>query len=431
MQKKNICLINESFPPIIDGVANVVVNYASILSDKYGAATVVTPYVPDADDSAYSFPVVRIPSFDLSKRIGYRAGYPFGAETLRLLEDKGFDLIHCHSPFAAAVLARALRERIHVPIVYTYHTKFDIDIANAIRGKLLQEEACRFFISNISSCDEIWTVSRGAGKNLESLGFEGTWRVMPNGVDLPKGTVSEDLIQAVTKDYDLPKDVPVFLFVGRMMWYKGIRIILDALKLLKQRRVDFRMVFVGKGNDLGEITAYAEELELTDCVFFSEPQYDRALIRAWYCRADLFLFPSTFDTNGLVVREAAACSLASVLVRGSCAAEDIEDDVSGFLIEESAGALAEKLVALCAAPQKMKQVGQNAQDMIYISWDDAVAKAAERYDVVMDAYKKGAYPERVSPGSETIRAIESLITSIERSRARMQQNMEAFKDWLN
>lgn len=69
-------------------------------------------------------------------------------------------------------------------------------------------------------------------------------------------------------------------------------------------------------------------------MFFTSPQYDRSVIRAWYCRGDLFLFPSTFDTNGLVVREAAACELASVLVRGSCAAEDITDGRNGFLIEE-------------------------------------------------------------------------------------------------
>ena len=37
---------------------------------------------------------------------------------------------------------------------------------------------------------------------------------------------------------------------------------------------------------------------------------DREILRAWNTRADLFLFPSTFDTNGLVVREAAACGLA-------------------------------------------------------------------------------------------------------------------------
>ncbi|MFR0768588.1 MAG: hypothetical protein ACLSHO_02310 [Dysosmobacter sp.] len=57
--------------------------------------------------------------------------------------------------------------------------------------------------------------------------------MMENGVDMPRGRVSEEAIAAATADYDLPEGVPVFLFVGRMMWYKGLRIILDALKLLQ------------------------------------------------------------------------------------------------------------------------------------------------------------------------------------------------------
>lgn len=220
------------------------------------------------------------------------------------------------------MLARALRDRIHVPLVFTYHTKFDIDIANAIKGKLLQEEAKKVLVDNITACDEVWTVSHGAGENLKSLGYQGGYLVMPNGVDFPKGRVDESLVREVTKDFDLPENVPMFLFVGRMMWYKGLKIILDALKLLREQGTVFRMVFVGNGGDREEVISYCESLRLSDCVFFTAPAYDRNVIRAWYCRADLFLFPSTFDTNGLVVREAAACGLGSVLVRGSCAAED-------------------------------------------------------------------------------------------------------------
>ena len=86
--------------------------------------------------------------------------------------------------------------------------------------------------------------------------------------------------------------LPLFLFVGRMMWYKGIRIILDALKKLSESGRDFRMVFVGGGNDKDEIVAYCESLGLSDRVFFVAPIHDRSAIRAWYCRGDLFLFPS-------------------------------------------------------------------------------------------------------------------------------------------
>ena len=314
MEQRSICLINDSFPPVTDGVANAVVNYAKILTENGKQATVVTPAYPGADDSQFAFPIVRYPSVDLTKLVGYHAGLPFSSQTLETLAEKNFDLIHCHCPVTSAMLARALRDRIHVPLVFTYHTRFDIDIANAIKGKLLQEEAKKVLVDNITACDEVWTVSHGAGENLKSLGYQGDYLVMPNGVDFPKGRVDESLVRKATKDFDLPENIPMFLFVGRMMWYKGLKIILDALAMLKTQGRPFRMVFVGNGGDREEVIAYSEKLGLSDCVFFTAPAYDRNVIRAWYCRADLFLFPSTFDTNGLVVREAAACGLGSVLI---------------------------------------------------------------------------------------------------------------------
>lgn len=428
MEQRSICLINDSFPPVTDGVANAVVNYAKILTENGKRATVVTPAYPGADDSQFDFPIVRYPSVDLTKLVGYHAGFPFSSQTLETLVERDFDLIHCHCPVTSAMLARALRDRIHVPLVFTYHTKFDIDIANAIKGKLLQEEAKKVLVDNITACDEVWTVSHGAGENLKSLGYQGDYLVMPNGVDFPKGRVEERLVHEVTKDFDLPENVPMFLFVGRMMWYKGLKIILDALAMLKTQGTQFRMVFVGNGGDREEVIAYSEKLGLSDCVFFTAPAYDRNVIRAWYCRADLFLFPSTFDTNGLVVREAAACGLGSVLVRGSCAAEDIRDGESGFLIEENAESMARMLTALSRNPEAMQRVGKTAQDEIYISWKDAVTHAQARYEVVLENFKAGKYLAHNRQSDEAFHAISSYLAAVGRGQEKIKLRMEELSE---
>ena len=428
MEQRSICLINDSFPPVTDGVANAVVNYAKILTENGKKATVVTPAYPGADDSQFDFPIVRYPSVDLTKLVGYHAGFPFSSQTLETLVERDFDLIHCHCPVTSAMLARALRDRIHVPLVFTYHTKFDIDIANAIKGKLLQEEAKKVLVDNITACDEVWTVSHGAGENLKSLGYQGDYLVMPNGVDFPKGRVDESLVREVTKDFDLPENVPMFLFVGRMMWYKGLKIILDALAMLKTQGRPFRMVFVGNGGDRDEVIAYSEKLGLSDCVFFTAPAYDRNVIRAWYCRADLFLFPSTFDTNGLVVREAAACGLGSVLVRGSCAAEDIRDGESGFLIEENAESMARMLTALSRNPEAMQRVGKTAQSEIYISWKDAVTHAQARYEVVLENFKAGKYLTHNRQSDEAFHAISSYLAAVGRGQEKIKLRMEELSE---
>lgn len=390
-KEKTICLLNDSFPPIIDGVSNAVLNYAVNIERSHGHSLVVTPQIPGADDSSYDFPVVRYPSIDTRKLVGYVAGYPFSPEAAHEVEAQNASLLHVHCPITSCLLARQLAESHGLPLVLTWHTKYDIDIANAIKSKVLQEGALQALLRNVNACDEIWTVSRGAGENLRSIGYEGEYIVMPNGVDLPREKVSADFISKVTAGYDLPEGVPCFLFIGRLMWYKGLRIILDALKALDKEGADFRMVFVGGGGDEQEVKDYTASLGLGGKVFFTGAISDRDSLRAWYTRADLFLFPSTFDTNGLVVREAAASDTASVIIAGSCASEGVTDGRNGFLIEENAESLAAKLRDLCRHPELIKKVGTGAGDELYISWEDAVARAYERYMAVIDNYKSGVY----------------------------------------
>ena len=384
-----ICLLNDSFAPVIDGVANAVMNYAKNLSSDEESSVVITPDYPGADDSQFPYPVLRYPSLDLLKSTGYTAGIPFAPELLRSLEPYHVQLLHSHCPIVSTMLARELRQVLDVPLILTYHTKFDIDIANIMHSRALQEASKRALLENINACDEVWAVSQGAADNLRSLGYEGECVIMHNGVDLPRGRVRQAQIDAVTEGFDLPAQVPVYLFVGRIMWYKGLRIILDALAALDQEKRDFRMVFVGGGGDFDQVKAYSEKLGLAKKVFFAGPVHQREALRAWYCRADLFLFPSTFDTNGLVVREAAACALGSVLIAGSCAAEGVTNERNGLLIEENAQSLAHCLCGL--SKEAMSLIGSYAQKELYLSWEDAVKAARERYQVVIDRYNSGAY----------------------------------------
>ena len=390
-KKQTICLLNDAFPPIIDGVSNAVLNYARIIEKNHAHSLVVTPQVPGSDDSSYDFSVVRYPSIDTRKLIGYVTGYPFSPEAAHEVEAQNVSLLHTHCPISSCLLARQLAEAYGLPLVLTWHTKYDIDIANAVKSKLLQEGALQALLRNVNACDEIWTVSRGAGENLRSIGYEGEYIVMPNGVDLPRETVPDDFIENATSGYDLPAGVPCFLFIGRLMWYKGLRIILDALKSLDMRGINFRMVFVGGGGDENEVREYTRKLSLDHKVIFTGAISDREKLRAWYSRTDLFLFPSTFDTNGLVVREAAASDTASVIIAGSCASEGVADNRNGFLIDENSASMAAKLTELCGHPERMKAVGEGAGDELYISWEDAIARAYDRYGAVIENYKSGVY----------------------------------------
>ncbi len=415
MDKYNVCLINDSFPPnAIDGVANATKNYADIINNGIGNACVVTPYYPGTDDLSAPYPIIRYPSLTTGKNVGYRMGFPFSAAVIKEIENTKPQIIHSHCPVTSTMLARSLREIVKCPIVLTYHTKFDLDINKIIKLEPVREQALKALVDNISACDEVWTVSKGAGENLRNIGYQGDYVVMPNGVDFTKSRVSRFYSEQICSHLDLPSDVPVFIFVGRMMWYKGVRIILDALKILSENNFDFRMVFIGAGADKNEMTLYSEKLGLEKKVFFEGAIYDREIIKAWYCRANLFLFPSTYDTNGLVVREASACALASVLVKNSCASEGVTDGVNGFLIDENAESMAALLMSVCDDFSYLAQIGENAQRDLYISWEDSVYNAYQRYGAVMEKYNAGLYPLRESPKDEFYTSAAMLMDFINR-----------------
>ncbi len=435
----NICLLNDSFPPIIDGVVNVVLNYGRALTQNHGANVIVaTPKYPDADYTGYPYEVVPYRSIDTSKIVaGYRAGQPLSMHEVDRISEFGPDIIHTHCPAASTLMARILHHSTGAPIVFTYHTKFDIDIARAVGDGFLKKETIKTMVNNISACDEVWTVSKGAGENLKSLGFEGDYRVMPNGVDFSRGKANESAVREAVKDYDLPKDVPVFLFVGRLVKYKGLPLILDALKIIKEKGMDFRMLMVGSGPDESELKETTNKLLLSDKVIFTGPIRDREVLRAINTRADLFLFPSTYDTNGIVVREAAACGLASVLIKGSCAAEGITHLRNGYLIDETPESMAGLLLEICKDMEKVSWVGENAMNEIYISWDDAVKLAFERYGEIRELAAEGKFVKKTEPSdillaaaADTAEAFKRIGDASKNIITHIHHDIEVAKDYV-
>ncbi len=408
-RKLNVCLMNDSFPPVVDGVATCVANYAAVIEKELGHSMVCTPYYPNVTDN-YPFPVFRYPSLNIGSAVqGYRAGMPFNTKLLDKLRTQSIDIIHSHCPIMSTFLARTLRESIHKPIVLTYHTKFDIDIQNSISIKSMQKTAIRLLVANVAACDEVWVVSHGAGENLRSLGYEGDYVLMENGVDFPKGRADDAKIRALNGALSLAYDEPVFLFVGRMMWYKGIKTTLDGLRIAKVFGAKFTMLFVGDGADKDAIIEYAKSIGVDDVCRFLPATHDREHLRTLYSRADLFLFPSDFDTNGLVVREAAACGTASLVLANSCAAEGITNERNGLLIQNDAADLARCVYQITNAPARAGALGEHAMNEIYLSWKDAIFRAYERYQVVLDKYKPITDSERpVHRGDDFFRMMSIL-----------------------
>ncbi|MCR5207960.1 MAG: glycosyltransferase [Eubacterium sp.] len=389
-KKLKVALGNDAFLPTIDGVNTVIKYYAEYINSELGEAVVVTPDNPNKKDYLFPFEIYRYKSlFTFGE--GYPVGWPFKEQFARDIINMNFDILHSHCPVATSYFFRRINRLQRIPVVLTYHTKFEYDIDARVKSLAIRQKAYTMIGKDIKCADEVWVTSRGTADSLRIMGYEGDYVVMPNGCDLPKVNLTEDDKAIIMRKHNIPNGIPVFIFVGRLMWYKNIRLILDAMRLLKEKGRDFRMLFLGIGPDEKAMRKYISRIRLDDKVIFTGMIDDRRVLQYYYAAADLLIFPSLFDTNGLVVREAAASSTPSILVKDSCAAEGIVDGETGFICFESAHSYAEKIDSIIDNKDLLERVGRQAQNDIYISWEESIKRAHERYHTVIDKFNSAPH----------------------------------------
>ena len=321
--------------------------------------------------------------------MGYRAGNPFDMKSLTRLGRKNFDILHVHCPAASGLLARLMRvsKTRYVPIVFTYHTKFDVELNKYFPFTPVRRISTAFLLANIRAADEVWVVSKVAGENLRQLGYAGEFRVMENGTDFARGRASDAAVGKLKEELGIADQAPVFLFVGRIQWYKGLRLYLDAFRRYLDSGRKGHLVIVGSGQELPEVKAYAQELGVTDACCFPGMVSDRELLRTYYSMASLFLLVNTFDTSGIVVKEAAACDLPSVVLEDSGPSEGMTDGRNGLIIQNDAEELCGIMEKAADDPEGIRLIGTAAGKELYLSWEDAVGRARQRYEEIVEKFR--------------------------------------------
>ena len=378
---------NDSFPPIMDGVANVVKNYAYWLNKKYGSCYVITPSFPNYQDNE-EFPVLRYYSVPLPTRHPYRCGIAGLDRTfLKRIHEIPFDIVHAHSPFSAGGIALDISHRYKIPIVASFHSKYYDDFKFAFKLDILARMMVKKVIRFFNAVNDVWTVNEATKETLRSYGYKGPVRVVCNGTDFTLPENPEKELVMVNKRLQLSPGELVFLFVGQHIWQKNVRMLIESLHLLKQKGAKFKMIFAGTGYAAGEMKRLVKKLELEGCIHFMGIVLDRDLLWAVFMRADLFLFPSVYDTAGIVVKEAAAAGCPSLLLEKTNAAEGIIDNYNGFLAYNDAELYAERLLKLIANREKIRQVGLAAQKTIGKDWEELIDDVYENYLEIIDRYK--------------------------------------------
>jgi glycosyltransferase involved in cell wall biosynthesis len=120
-------------------------------------------------------------------------------------------------------------------------------------------------------------------------------------------------------------------------------------------------------------------LGLAENTMFTGHITDEKLLNGLYQATTLFVFPSIYDTCGLVVREAAAMGTPAVVVEGSGAAEQIIDRENGFICLDNDLSLHDAIVYALDQPDIAKRVGMAARKTLCISWDSIIDSVINRY----------------------------------------------------
>lgn len=382
-------IFNDSFPPILDGVTLTVENYVYWLNKLGHTPCVVTPWNPVSAQVDYD--VMKFFSLPISSRKPYRYGYPkLDPFIWKRLRDTDFKLIHAHCPFSSGRLGVYVKNENNVPLIGTFHSKYKEDLKHSFRHtpwmvNIIMKRILDFF----NSCDEVWIPQAQVEETVREYGYKGPLTVVENGNDfasLIQGDLWEYKKEA-RREIGIPEDEIALLFVGQHIWEKGLDIVVESLKLMKDE-VKFSMNFIGTGYAQKEIEERISEYGLADRVKLHGVIAERESLSRYYAGSDLFLFPSFYDNAPLVIREAAAMGTPSILLRGSTASEVIRDGVNGFLTDKTPRCLADTVVYLSENKDKLCRVAEEGRASLVRSWENVVEEVADRYQVLINNHRK-------------------------------------------
>ena len=387
MNKKiTIGLFIDTFFPMVDGVAMVVDNYAKRLID-YANVIVFAPEYPetDYDDSKFVYKVVRCKSLNLPI-IDYSLPIPrLDKKFMSELKNTKLDIVHIHSPFSLGKVGVDYAKKNNIPVIATMHSQYKKDFLRAVKFETLANILTKVIIKQFNRCDECWAVnSEIADVYCKEYKYKKTPKVMNNATDM---TPVEDLEQAknlINKKYNIDPNEKVFLFVGRINNLKNVFFIANSLKMLKDKcDFKFKMLFVGTGQDEAKLKSIIKKNNMENEIIMCGKVTDRKLLASFYARADLFLFPSLYDTSSLVQIEAASQKTPTLFIDGAVTADTITKDVNGFICENKEDKFSEKIIEIMNNEELYKYVCENAYKEIYVNWDERINEIFNLYTEII------------------------------------------------
>jgi 1,2-diacylglycerol 3-alpha-glucosyltransferase len=361
-----VVLTTESFLPYMSGVTVSVDALARGLGARGHEVLVLAPRpargeTPEPVGSPGPEPQYAwLPSYQMPgvAPAGYRMPWP-NPWSGALEEARRFrpQVVHANSPFVSGLLARGLARDLRLPLVFTHHTRF-ADYGHyfgPLAGpgtRLTDGYLRRFWLA----CAAIVAPSGDLGREIRERLPAPADRVhvIPTGIDVA-GIRALDPIDPRT-EAGWPPDAIVVASLGRLAQEKSPELVLDAAAAAIARVPALRLLVIGGGPSEEDLRDRAAAPDLAGRVRLTGA-LPRPEALATLAGADLFLFTSRTETQGLVLAEALAAGLPAIAVDGPGVRDSVRDGVDGIVVAPEpavtrAARLAGEVVALTAPDRR-------------------------------------------------------------------------------
>lgn len=377
-KKIKVGFFMDDFYPSINGVNLVMDHYARNLG-AFCDVVLVVPYVEKGYVDDFPYKVIRVKGLK-PKLFGQTWSLPtIDFKAKKEMYNEHFDIIHFHSPFIMGRFAIHFARKNNIPVVGTIHTLFNYELDRRHLKGICQQIPMNWVIKTFNLCDECFTVNDAVKDIYTKYGVTNKISIIPNATDFTvSDTVDEDR-DFINKKYGLNENDNVLLFVGRVNVVKNIRFILDSLKVLSDKGIQYKALFVGPLDDEKIFLKKLHEVHLEDRVIICGKIYDRDLLKKYYVRADLLLLPSYYDTSSLVQVEAASQFTPTVFIDNSPTASNIENNYNGFITRFEKNAYADKIIEVLNDKNMLSEVSRNCHDSLYKTWQDVCVELLDHY----------------------------------------------------
>jgi len=352
-------IFTDGYPPVVNGVSTSVHTLVEQLEKAGHRVFVFAPRFPGYTESAPN--VVRFPSFITPFDKRYPLPMPFSRELFATLQRLRLDVVHSQSPFVLGLVALELSRRHRIPLVATNHTLYlqYTHYVPFVPKPVISAMARKAIGWYYRSCEGVIAPSRMAASQLVDLFSVSTTpvHVVPSGVPIPADISIEEKLKA-RRGLGVPEESLMLLYCGRLAREKNLLMLLDAFEFgVLPRFPNCKLVVAGSGPDADDVQERVNSSPLlTDSVVL--PGFiNRNCLDPIYATADVFVFPSKSETQGMVSGEALAVGTPCVVVNEGGAPETVTDGVDGLLAPDDPRIFADAINRILGDPELRARMG--------------------------------------------------------------------------